>query len=167
MLPERALLHVADEPNGLKVKIPLPLLRHDVRLDHVARLGRAPDGALERHRLGVGDGPRQLRGAEDVGEEGVVVEAPDAVGACGLEGVCEYETADDLEVADRCVSPTCSFWENNVRVCVCVRCGWTYGSRTPRTMCLSISPPAFPSVKAPSFQRHPRNARKLSSWPVP
>lgn len=99
MLPERALLDIVDEPNRREVQIPLPLLLHHLPFDHVPGLRRASDRPLERHGLVIGDGPRQLRGAEDVGKEGVVVEAPDAVGAGGLEGVGQDEPADGVEVS--------------------------------------------------------------------
>ncbi|KZL64340.1 hypothetical protein CI238_03832, partial [Colletotrichum incanum] len=99
VLPKRALFHVVDEADGGEVHVLGALGLDDGGLDDVARLGRAADGALGGHGVGVrGDGGRQLGGAEDVGEEGVVVEAPDAVGAGGLEGVGQDEAADDAEV---------------------------------------------------------------------
>ena len=46
----------------------------------------------------MGDGRGVLCAAEDVGEEGMVVETPDAVRAGGLEGVGLDEAADEVEI---------------------------------------------------------------------
>jgi hypothetical protein len=44
----------------------------------------------------------ELGGAEDVREEGVVIETPDAVGAGRFEGVCEDELSHNVEVTVAC-----------------------------------------------------------------
>lgn len=92
----------------------------------------------------------------------MVVETPDTVGTGRFEGVCEDKPADDFEVSVSWTLATV----RRMRVFIIEG---THGSKTPKTKLLSTSPSplSLPSPKAPSFHKHPKNAKKLSSWPVP
>lgn len=103
MLPERSLFHIEYEPHGAEIHVPPPLALHDRWSRYVGWGGRSGEGTFGWNDIGgwvggggggggggEGDGRAELGGAENVGEEGVVVEAPDTVGAGGLEGVGFY-----------------------------------------------------------------------------
>jgi hypothetical protein len=87
VLPKWALLNVVDEANGRKVHIDLSLVLHDSGFGNVTRLRRTFGRPLQRHWFVIVYGSCELRRAEYVGHEGVVVEAPDAVGTSGFESV--------------------------------------------------------------------------------
>lgn len=79
VFPKGALLDVVDEPDGGEVHVSLSEPLHCFRLEDVARLWGPLDGAFERHGLVLGDRAGELRGAEDVRHEGVVVKTPDTM----------------------------------------------------------------------------------------
>lgn len=85
MLPKGALFDIVDKPNGGEVHVCLPLVLDHSGLCNVARLRCAADGSLERHGFVVADGSRELRRAEYVWRERVVVKTPDAMSAGGFE----------------------------------------------------------------------------------
>lgn len=90
MLPEGAALDVVDELDGGEVHVHVLVVRHGGFVRDFGGGGGGSDGAFCWCGLGcVGwvDGGSVLGGAEDVGDEAVVVEAPDAMGAGGFEGV--------------------------------------------------------------------------------
>lgn len=99
MFPKRALLHIVDKPNRREIHVRRAVVVDLLDGGHVAGFRGAADGTLERRRVGVVDGAGELGGSEDVGQEEVVVQAPDAVGAGGFKVVCENEFADDGEVS--------------------------------------------------------------------
>lgn len=73
VLPEGALLHVVDEPDGGEVHVGLPEPLHGFRLEDVAWLRRPLDGAFEGHCLLLGYRAGVLCGTKDVRHECVVV----------------------------------------------------------------------------------------------
>lgn len=148
VLPEGACFDVVDEANGGKIHVGLALVFDNCGLGYVAGLGGAFDRALERHGVGVVDGTGELCGAKDVGNKRVVVETPDAVRAGWLESICQDEPSHNPQISAKLAKHT-SRWK-------------TYGSMTWSTISLSISP-CTPSLKYPSFHRHPRKAIKLTS----
>lgn len=135
MLPERSLLDVVDETDGRKVHVDLTLVLYHGGLGDIAGLRGAFDRALGGHGLRVVYGPRELRRAKDVGHEGVVVKAPDAMRTGGFECICQDELPHHLQVSF-------SVSENQGRVGE-----GPYGSITLRTMSRSVSPLVFPSLK--------------------
>ena len=102
MLPKRTPLDIVDELDSGEVHIAVLIVRHGNFVRDFGGGGGGPDRAFGGCGLGWGDGRAELRAAEDVGDEAVVVEAPDAVGAGGFQGVGLYEAADEGEVAMEC-----------------------------------------------------------------
>ncbi len=99
VFPKGSLFHVVYEPHCREIHVRGAVLGHEVGLDDVGGLGGSRDGALEGRGLVGGDSTVVLGAAEDVGDEGVVVKAPDAVRAGGLESIGEDEAADNSEVS--------------------------------------------------------------------
>ena len=99
VLPKGALFDVVDEAYGRKVHVQLALRLDGGRIEDVGRFRGAEHGALLRQGLVLGNGPSELCRAEDVRDESVVVQTPDAVRAGRLEGVCEDEFPDHFEVS--------------------------------------------------------------------
>jgi hypothetical protein len=82
----------------------------------------------------------------------MIVQAPYTMGSSGLQGVCEDKFADKLDVAIDMISFS--------SLGVLDHC--THGCTTPITIARSS-----PGAKALILDRQARNARKLSSCPVP
>lgn len=87
VLPERALLDVVDEADGGEVHVGLTVVVYDLRLGDVGWSRGAAHGALDGGRVQGVDGAGELCGAENVGDEGVVVETPNTMGASGFKVV--------------------------------------------------------------------------------
>lgn len=89
VLPEGALLDIVDKPDGREVHVCRSVLLDRLWVYNVGWFRCSWNGALKRRRVGFGlQRPRELRGAEDVWERRVVVEAPYTVGAGGLKVIC-------------------------------------------------------------------------------
>lgn len=101
MLPEGTFLDVVDEPNGGEVHICLTIVVDNSGLGDVARLWSAANGPFQRHGLTLVDGSGELGRAKDVRDEGVVIKAPNAMGASWLKGVSEDELANNSKVPER------------------------------------------------------------------
>ena len=97
MLPERAPLDIVNKPHRAEIQVPLPFPLDDHGFRHVGWVGGVVAGAFggdfNSAAVAGGNGRGVLGAAEEVGEEGMVVEAPNAVRAGGLEGVGFYEPA--------------------------------------------------------------------------
>lgn len=100
VLPERSLLDVVDEANGAEVHIRPAVSVYLGGLDNGVGLGGTADGALGRHGLAFRDRPSELRRAEYIGDEAVVIQTPDTVRTCRFESVCENQAADDFQVPE-------------------------------------------------------------------
>lgn len=98
MFPKRPLFHIVDEADGAEVQVFVAFTGYGCGFCDVCWIWRTGEGTFDRGLGCGGDGGTVLGAAKDVGDEGVVIETPDAVGACGLEGVGFYEAADEEEV---------------------------------------------------------------------
>ena len=87
MLPKGATLDIVDKLDGGEVHIRILVVCHGGFVRDCGGGGGGADGAFGWCGVGGGDGRAVLGGAEDVGAEAVVVQAPDAVGAGGFQGV--------------------------------------------------------------------------------
>lgn len=100
MLPERTRFNVVDKSNGREVHVGKTLVLDDQTFSNVAGLGGTFDRAFGGHRISFIDGAGELRRTKYVRHEGMIVQAPDAVGACRFEGVGQDEFPDDFEISD-------------------------------------------------------------------
>lgn len=87
VLPKRSLFDVVDEADGVEVHVLVPLPADGGGFGDVSGVGCVGAGSFDGGLVGGGDGGAVLRAAEDVGDEGVVVQAPYTVGAGGFQGV--------------------------------------------------------------------------------
>ena len=115
VLPEGTLLHVVDEANGREVHIDLALVFDDKGLGYIAGLGSTFHGPFCGHRFVVVNRSCKLRRAKYVRHEGMVVEAPDAVGASRFECVSQDEFPHHLQVSVLLVRCIQTLGSSNVR----------------------------------------------------
>ena len=107
VLPKWTFFDVIDESNGREVHVHMALVLNNGGFGYIRRFGGAADGALQWHGVLRGrDGSGELGRAEDVWYEGVVIEAPYAVGAGGFEGICEDEGSYHSQVTRFCYRHT-------------------------------------------------------------
>lgn len=155
VLPERTLFYIVDEANGRKVHVCLAVILDNQWFGNVTGLGCASHGTLEGHGVVLVNGPSELRRTKYVRHKGVIIQTPDAMGACRLERICIDELPDKRKISvPVSLAPAPLAW-------------FTHGSMTEKTISLSTSASGLSLLKWPSFHKQPKKARKLSSWPVP
>ena len=98
VFPERTGFHGIDESNRRKVQVLTTKKLHCWQLNDVTRKRSVSQGALRRHSCAGCHGRYQLSRAQNVRNEEVIVEAPDAVRTCGLQLVGQDDVAYELEV---------------------------------------------------------------------
>ena len=87
VLPERTFLDVVDETDGTEVHVASSFALDSGRLGNVSRVRGGRKRAFSCDFGERRDGWGELCGAKDVGQEGMIIQAPDTMGAGRLECV--------------------------------------------------------------------------------